>query len=53
LRVGVGRVREGEWRWWCRFNASILTQEGRRQNEMLSKDEVKAISSSWLHRKEA
>jgi hypothetical protein len=37
---------------WCGFNASILTQEGRRRDEALSEDEPEAASSSWLHREE-
>jgi hypothetical protein len=31
---------------WCGFNASILTQEGRRRDEALSEDEPEAASSS-------
>jgi hypothetical protein len=30
----------------CRFNASVLTQERKRQDETLSKDEAEAASSS-------
>jgi hypothetical protein len=37
----------------CRFNASVLTQERKRQDETLSKDEAEAVSSSWLHGKKA
>jgi hypothetical protein len=44
--VGVGLSEEGGRRWWCGFNASILTREVRRQDEALSKDEVEATSSS-------
>jgi hypothetical protein len=51
--VGVGRSGEGGRRWWCGFNASVLTRDGRRWDELLSEDEVEAASSSWLNGKEA
>jgi hypothetical protein len=50
--VRVRRSREGRL-WWCyRFNALILTRDGRRQNKELSKDEVEVVSSCWLNGKE-
>jgi hypothetical protein len=51
--MGVGRSEAGGRWWWCRFNASISAQEGRRRNEALSEDEAEAASSSWLNWKEA
>jgi hypothetical protein len=44
---------EGSLRRWCRFNASVLAREGKRQDEALLEDEVNAASSSWLNGKEA
>jgi hypothetical protein len=29
-------------RWWCRFNASVLTREGRQQDVAFSKDKAEA-----------
>jgi hypothetical protein len=37
---------------WCGFNALLSDQEGRRRDESLLEDEVKAASSSWFHQKE-
>jgi hypothetical protein len=51
--VGVELFGKGGWRRWCKFNASVSTQEGRRQDEILLEDEVEAASLSWLHGKEA
>jgi hypothetical protein len=44
--VGVGWSEEGSLWWWCRFNISVSTQEGRRHGEALLEDEVEAVSSS-------
>jgi hypothetical protein len=52
-RVVVEWSREGGWQQWCGFNASISAREGRRRDEALPEDEAGAVSSSWLHRKEA
>jgi hypothetical protein len=52
-RVGVTQCTEGRlWR-RCRFNASVLAQEGRQWDKVLSEDEAEAVSSSCLHGKEA
>jgi hypothetical protein len=51
--VGVERFEVGSIQWWCRFNASVLAREGRRQDKALSEDEAEAVSSSWLNGKEA
>jgi hypothetical protein len=51
--VGVERFREGDWRRWCGFNASVSAREGRRQDKVLPEDEAEAVSSSWLNGKEA
>jgi hypothetical protein len=52
LMVGFRLSEEsGLWR-WCRFNASVSNREGKQWDKALSKDEVDAINSSWLHRKE-
>jgi hypothetical protein len=50
--VGVGWSGEGSLRWWCRFNASVLTRDGRRRDKALLEDEVEAASLSWLNVKE-
>jgi hypothetical protein len=50
-----GRVRqsvEGDRRQRCGFNASVSPREGRRWDEALSEDEVKAASLSWLNEME-
>jgi hypothetical protein len=52
-RVGVRLSKEGGRRQWCRFNALVLAQEGRRCDEVLLEDKVEAASSSRLHGKAA
>jgi hypothetical protein len=49
MRVERPRV-GGRWR-RCRFNASILAQEGKRWNEALPEDEAEVANLSWLHGK--
>jgi hypothetical protein len=44
--VGVGWFREGGLLWWCVFNASVLTRDGRRWDEALPEDEAGATSLS-------
>jgi hypothetical protein len=51
--VKVRQSAEGDLRRWCGFNVSVLARDGRRRNEALSKDEVEAVSTSWLNGKEA
>jgi hypothetical protein len=41
--VGVRRSEDGGWRWWCRFNAFVSAQEGRRRDEALPNDEADAL----------
>jgi hypothetical protein len=50
--VGFERFKDGSMRRWCRFNVSVLAQEGRRQDKALSEDKAEAVSSSWLNEKE-
>jgi hypothetical protein len=51
--VGVSLSEEGgRWR-WCRFNTSILTQNGKRRDETLPEDEAEIANLSWLHGKKA
>jgi hypothetical protein len=45
-RVKVGRSRDGSLQWWCGFNASVSTREGRRRDKVLPKDEAVVVSSS-------
>jgi hypothetical protein len=47
--VGVEQFREDGRSHWCEFNALILAQEERQQDEILPKDEVEAASSSRLN----
>jgi hypothetical protein len=47
--VRIGGSEEGGCRWRCRFNASVLAREERRQDEALSKDEPETTRSSWLY----
>jgi hypothetical protein len=50
---GGSQAARGEWSTaMVSFNASVLTREGRRQDEVLTKDEAEAASSSWLYEKE-
>jgi hypothetical protein len=51
--VGVGLFEEGGWPWCCGFNASILTRDEKRLDEVLPEDEAEAASLSWLYGKEA
>jgi hypothetical protein len=51
--VGVERSSENGLLWWCGFNASVSTQEGRRRDEVLPEDEAEAASSSWFNEREA
>jgi hypothetical protein len=44
--VGVRRSREAGRRQWCKFNALVLTREGRRPDEALQEDEAGVASSS-------
>jgi hypothetical protein len=39
--------------WWCRFNASVLTREGMRQDKALPEDKAEVASSYWFNGKEA
>jgi hypothetical protein len=44
---GGSQAARGEWSTaMVSFNASVLTREGRRQDEVLTKDEAEAASSS-------
>jgi hypothetical protein len=52
-KVRVRRSGEGSIRWWCRFNALVLTREGRRRDKALPEDEAETASSPWLNGKEA
>jgi hypothetical protein len=36
--MGVGQSEEGSMWQLCKFNASVLTREGRRRDKMLSDD---------------
>jgi hypothetical protein len=51
--VGVEWFVKGGQRQWYIFNASVLAREGRQRDDALSKDEAEAVSSTWLHGKEA
>jgi hypothetical protein len=50
--MGVRWSTRDDRRRWYRFNASVLTREGRRGNEALPKDEAEPLSSSWFNGKE-
>jgi hypothetical protein len=48
--VKVGRSGEGSLQRWCRINASVLTQEGRRQDKALLEDEAEVaelVLAQW------
>jgi hypothetical protein len=50
---GGSRAARGEWSAAVvNFNASVLTREGRRHDELLTENEGEAVSSYWLHEKE-
>jgi hypothetical protein len=51
--VGVGWSVEGGLLRWCEFNASVLTQEGRRRDEALPEDKAGVVSSALLNGKKA
>jgi hypothetical protein len=51
--VEVEQSEEGGQQWRCRFNISVLAQEGKRWNEALPDDEAEVATSSWLYGKEA
>jgi hypothetical protein len=44
--VGVKQSGEGGLLWWCGFNASVSTQEGRQRDEALPKDEAETANLS-------
>jgi hypothetical protein len=46
--VRVGLSKGDDRRRWYGFNALISTREGRRQDEALPEDEIKAASSSSI-----
>jgi hypothetical protein len=50
---GIGLSEEGIRRWCCRFNILVSARERRRCDKALMEDEVEAVTSSWLHGKEA
>jgi hypothetical protein len=50
--MGVGRSGESGLLWWCEFNNSVSTRDGRRRDESLLKDETETSRSSWFNGKE-
>jgi hypothetical protein len=52
-RLSDGESGQGSLRRWYRFNASVSAGERRRPDKALLKDEMDAVSSSWLNGKEA